>query len=386
MPWQETSPMEERERFVREALRGLYGMTELCARFGISRKTGYKWLARYHAGGQPALHDQSRAPHHCPHRMDAAMATLLCDARRQHPDWGPRTLLGWLAPRHPEIPRVAWPAISTAGDLLKRHRLVPPRPRRRERVPTAGTRSVTASAPNDVWTADFKGEFRTGDGVYCYPLTIADLHSRYLLACHGLAAPRAPAVRAHFTQLFRTHGLPRVIRTDNGPPFATMGVQGLSALSVWWVRLGITHSRGRPRHPQDNAAHERMHRTLKRSTLRPPQRTRQAQQHAFDRFRREFNIERPHQALRDVPPATYYRPSPRPFPERLPPLEYPGHFLVRRVCPSGGFRFRGRSLFLTKVLNQQPVGLEETDDGIWSVHFASLLLARFDERDYLLHP
>src|SRR5687767_10504966 len=141
MPWQETSPMEERERFVREALRRLYDMSELCARFGVSRKTGYKWLARYHTGGLPALHDQSRAPHHCAHRMDAAVASLLCDARRQHPDWGPRTLLGWLAPRHPEIPREGWPAISTAGDLLKRHGLVPRRPRRRARVPTAGTRA-----------------------------------------------------------------------------------------------------------------------------------------------------------------------------------------------------------------------------------------------------
>jgi len=318
--------------------------------------------------------------------MMPEIAALVCAARRQHPDWGPRTLLSWLKPRHPEIPLRVWPATSTAGDVLKRAGLVAPRRVRRERVPLATTRPPAAAAPNDVWTADFKGEFRTGDGQYCYPLTVADLHSRYLLACHGLVAPRGPAVRARFTRLFRTYGLPQAIRTDNGPPFATVGLHGLSTLSVWWLRLGITHHRSRPSHPQDNGAHERMHRTLKRGAIHPPQATLRAQQHAFDRFQLVFNTERPHQALGDVPPTVHYHSSRRAFPEKLPPVEYPGHFLVRSVCPSGGFRFRGRSLFLTKALTAQPVGLQETDDGIWSIHFASKVLARFDERDYVLHP
>ena len=384
MPWQETSPMDQRERLVREALSGLYSMTELCERASISRKTGYKWLARYHEGGRPALADRSRAPQHCPHRVTPELVALLCAARRTHPDWGPRTLLGWLQRRHREI--TVWPAASTAGDVLRRAGLVTPRRRRRRSVPPAAHHPATAGAPNDLWTADFKGEFRTGDGAYCYPLTIADLQSRYLLACRGLPAPRGPAVRDCFTRLFRTHGLPLAIRTDNGAPFASIGLHGLSPLSVWWLRLGIEHHRGRPAHPQDNAVHERMHRTLKRGAIRPPRSTLRAQQRAFDKFRFEFNGERPHQSLGDIPPAERYVPSPRTLPECLPPLEYPAHYLVRRVGPAGTFRFRGRSIFLTKVLAHEPVGLEETADGIWTIHFASKVLARFDERDYVVHP
>lgn len=384
MPWQETSPMDHRERLVREALSGLYTMTELCERASVSRKTGYKWLARYHEGGRPALADRSRAPHHCPHRSAPELVALLCAARRKHPDWGPRILLGWLQRRHPEI--AVWPAVSTAGDVLRRAGLVTPRRRRRTPVPPAAHGPATAAVPNDLWTADFKGEFRTGDGACCYPLTVADLHSRYLLACQGLTAPRGPAVRACFTRLFRTYGLPLAIRTDNGVPFATIGLHGLSPLSVWWLRLGIEHHRGRPAHPQDNAAHERMHRTLKRGAIRPPRPTLRAQQRAFDKFRHEFNGERPHQSLGDVPPAEHYVTSPRALPERLPPVEYPNHYLVRRVAPAGTFRFRGRWIFLTKVLTHEPIGLEETDDGVWSIYFASKLLARFDERDYVVHP
>ncbi len=384
MPWQETSPMDQRERLVLEALSGLYTMTELCERASVSRKTGYKWLARFQEGGRGALTDRSRAPHHCPHRVSPALVDLLRAARKKYPDWGPRTLLNWLRPRHPEI--TDWPAVSTAGDVLRRAGLVAPR-RRRRRTPPPPIVSgpATAAEPNDLWTADFKGEFRTGNGAFCYPLTIADLNSRYLLACEGLPATRSPAVQACFTQLFRRHGLPRAIRTDNGAPFATIGLHGLSALSVWWLQLGIDHHRGRPGHPQDNAVHERMHRTLKRGAIRPPRATLRAQQHAFDQFREEFNHERPHQALGDVPPAQRYVASRRPFPERLPPLEYPAHYLVRRVAPAGTFRFRGRWIFLTKVLTHHPIGLEETDDGIWSIHFANKLLARFDERDYIIH-
>ena len=384
MPWQEISPMDERERFVRDALSGWYTMTELCARATVSRKTGYKWLERYHAGGRPALADRSRAPHHCPHRVSPELVALLCAAREKHPEWGPRILLGWLKPRHPEI--AEWPAVSTAGDVLRRAGLVPRQRRRRERAPQPAHRPSRTSAPNDLWTADFKGHFRTGDGAYCYPLTIADLHSRFLLACHGLAAPRSPGVRDCFTRLFRAQGLPAAIRTDNGAPFVTTALHGLSGLSVWWLRLGIDHQRGRPAHPQDNAAHERMHRTLKRSAIRPPRPTMRIQQRAFDHFRHEFNCERPHQSLGDVPPAQHYISSGRALPDKLPPLEYPGHYLVRHVTEAGTLRFHGPALLQTKVHKQETNGLEETDDGIWSIHFASKLLARFDERDYLLHP
>lgn len=378
MPWQETSPVDQRDRFITDSQRGLFSMTELCARYGISRKSGYKWLGRFQEGGRAALRDRSRAPHSCPHRIAASVAELLCQARARHPDWGPEKLLHWLAPRHPAI---EWPAVSTVGDLLARRGLVKKR-RRRRRPAHPGTVLPLAPAPNELWTADFKGQFRTGDGHYCYPLTIADQHSRYLLRCHGLRTTRGGGVHAVFRHAFRTYGLPRAIRTDNGVPFASQGLRGLSQLTVWWLRLGIQHQRIQPARPEQNGVHERMHRTLKAAVCRPPRGSLAAQQRAFNRFRVEFNDDRPHQALRGRPPAAVYRPSPRPYPETLPPLEYPGHFLVKRVTDAGTVRFHRRLLFVSRALKQHPIGLSETADGIWSIYLGSVLLGRVDERDY----
>jgi len=254
----ETSPVEQRERFIGDHCLELYAMAELCARYGISRKTGYKWLARFDEGGRLGLRDRSRAPRHCPHRIARAVAAVICAARRQHPTWGPAKLLTWLQPRHPGI---EWPAVSTAGDLLARRGLVKKR-RRRRQWQHPGVVPATTSQPNDLWTADFKGHFRTRDTLYCYPLTVADQHTRYLLACHGLLSTKGHGVRPIFDRLFREYGLPRAIRTDNGVPFATTGIQGLSQLNVWWLRLGIQHQRILPAHPEQNGAHERMHKTL----------------------------------------------------------------------------------------------------------------------------
>lgn len=234
--------------------------------------------------------------------------------------------------------------------------------------------------PNDLWTADFKGQFRTRDGVYCYPLTVADLHSRYLLACQGLRSTSTAGARPVFEQLFRDFGLPRAIRTDNGVPFATVGLRGLSPLNIWWWRLGIHHQRTRPASPQENGAHERMHRTLKRGAIRPPRGTRAAQQQAFNRFRLSFNTERPHDALGGATPSSRFSPSDRAYPEKLPPIEYPGHFHVHMVTAAGTFRFHNQMLYLSRALMGNPVGVDETDDGIWSVYFCQLLLARIDER------
>ena len=239
MPWLETAPMEQRERFIRDDRLALYTMTELCERYGISRKTGYKWLDRFDAGGRAGLGDRSRAPHQCPHRIADNVAQLICLARRQHPSWGPEKLLQWLEPRHPDVDL---PAVSTAGDLLARKGLVKKRRRRRPHLHPGVVPAVTTQ-PNDLWTADFKGQFRTGDGVYCYPLTIADQHTRFLMACHGLLSTKGHGVRPVFDHLFREFGLPRAIRTDNGVPFATTGIHGLSQLNVWWLRLGIQHQR-----------------------------------------------------------------------------------------------------------------------------------------------
>jgi putative transposase len=380
MPWLETSPVHQRERFVTDHHLALFTMKELCERYGISRKSGYKWLGRYHAGGRSALGDKSRAPKRCPHRLPDEIAELICSARRTHPSWGPRKLLLWLRRRHAGL---TWPAASTAGDLLARHGLIRKRRRRRPHFHPGVVAPVTLE-PNDLWTADFNGHFRTADGLYCYPLTIADQHTRYLLACQGLRCTKGNGVQAVFENAFRTFGLPRAIRTDNGVPFATTGIHGLSRLNVWWMRLGIQHQRIQPAHPQQNGAHERMHKTLKADSIRPPRGSLSAQQRAFNAFRSTFNEERPHEHLNGRPPASLYRTSPRPFPSRIPQPEYPGHFIVKRVTNAGTFRFKHKLLFIAHALMQQLIGLEEIDDGVWSIYFNSVLLARLDERDFVI--
>jgi putative transposase len=380
MPWQEATPMEQRERFVRDHQRGLYTMLELCARYSISRKTGYKWLERFDEGGRAALRDRSRAPHRCPHAISERVAGLICEARGAHPSWGPGKLLDWLVPRHPDID---WPAPSTAGDLLARRGLVKKR-RRRRPYEHPGVVPPTTRRPNDLWTADFKGHFRTGNGIYCYPLTVADLHTRFLIGCHGLLSTKGVGVRPVFDRLFREFGLPRAIRTDNGIPFATVAIHGLSPLNVWWMQLGIQHQRILPAHPQQNGAHERMHKTLKGEAIRPPRATLRSQQRAFDAFRDEYNFERPHDALRGCTPGDLYRPSTRTYTGAMPAVEYPGHFIVKRVTNAGTFRFKKRLLFIANALIHHPIGLEEVEDGVWSIYFCRVLLGRLDERDYVL--
>ena len=376
MPWQETDPVDQRSRFIDAYLAGGFSVTELCERAQVSRKTGYKWIERYDAEGRAGLHDRSRAPHHCPHRIEATVAALILGARRKHPDWGPGKLLDWLAPRHPEF---TWPAVSTAGDLLNRAGLIKRR-RPRYRPEHPGVVPPVTHAPNDLWTADFKGHFRTGDGRYCYPLTILDLHSRYLLTCQGLHSTESRTARPIFERAFREYGLPAAIRTDNGVPFATTGLHGLSLLSVWWIRLGIRPQRILPAHPEQNGAHERMHKTLKRGAIRPPRATLAAQQRAFTAYRTLYNTERPHDALDGTTPTAHYRTSARPYPAQLPAIEYPGHFVVKRITAAGTFRFKDRLHFLSNALDHHAVGLEEVDDGLWSVHFCHLVLARIDER------
>ena len=377
MPWTEMLPMDQRQHFLQAHLTGQYRMTELCAHYGISRKTGYKWIARFAANGRAGLIDQSRAPHHCPHKITPALAEQLCQARSAHPDWGPRKLRVWLVTRHPTI---AWPAPSSMSELFRRTGLSRPQ-RRRRHYPHPGAGIARVQGPNDLWTADFKGEFKTRDARYCYPLTIADQYSRYLLTCKGFLSTAGRGVRRAFERTFATYGLPQAIRTDNGAPFAATGLHGLSRLNVWWMRLGIQHQRIRPASPQENGIHERMHRTLKQSGCQPRANC-AAQQRTFNAFRTEFNHERPHQALANGTPATRYHPSPRPYSATLPPLEYPGHFLVRRISPAGTFRFRGHCLFLAHPLAEQVIGMEEIDTGIWSIYFNTVLLATLDEHDY----
>lgn len=373
--------MDQRLQFMADYQRGFSSMAELCARAGVSRKTGYKWLGRYHDLGAAGLAERSHAPHVCPHRIDAEIAALLLTARRSHPTWGPGKLLQYLEPRHSGL---TWPAISTVADLLKRNGLVQRR-RRRRSVLHPGAVPIHTTAPNDLWTADFKGQFRTRDGIYCYPLTIADQHTRYLIRVHGLLSVKVAGALTVFERAFREYGLPRAIRTDNGVPFANTGLHGLTQLSVWWLRLGIQHQRIRPASPQENGAHERMHRTLKAETTRPPAIDLARQQRSFTAFRREYNEERPHAALNGSTPGSRYSAASRDYPARLPALEYPSHFLAKRVTSAGTIRFKHRLLFLASALHTHHVGLEETTDGIWSLYLGQVLLGHIDERTMTVH-
>jgi putative transposase len=381
MPWRETNPMHERVQFIAAYFSEVYSMTELCERFGIRRNTGYKWVRRYTKEGLLGLQEQSRAPHRCPHRLPEDVEAALLEAKRAHPHWGPRKILPYLARRRPDL---ALPAASTAGELFQRAGLSQLRKRRRgHRHP--GAVPLHAEAPNAVWTADFKGQFRTGDGHYCYPLTVADAYSRFLLSCSARLSTKQVEARPIFERLFQEYGLPAAIRTDNGPPFATPAFCGLSKLSVWWIKLGIRHQRIAPGRPEQNGAHERMHRTLKAEATRPPERHQGAQQARFNRFCQEYNEERPHEALDYRTPASVYRPSPRPMPAKLPAPAYPGHYLVRRVSNAGTFRFQKRQLFISDTLLQEDIALEETAEGVWSIYFYDVLLARLDECDFKLY-
>jgi len=374
--------MTERALFVALHHEGLYSMTDLCKRFHISRRIGYKWLDRYREEGVAGLEDRSRAPHACPHKTSVDVEAALVREREKHPHWGAKKLVPYLQQRQPEL---LLPAKSTAGAILKRNGLIDSRRRRRKPVHPGGGALVT-TAPHQVWTADFKGEFRLGNGELCYPLTISDAHTRYLMACHALPSTTQVGAAPIFAQLFAEHGLPVAIRTDNGSPFASTALCGLSRLSVAWIKLGIQHQRITPGQPQQNGRHERMHRTLKAETARPPERDLVRQQERFDAFCAEFNQERPHEALAYATPASGFAPSPRALPATLPEPGYPGHFELRQVKSGGAIRFRQRRLlFLSDVLRGEQVGLEEVEDGIWSVYFYHLLIGRFDERELRIH-
>lgn len=374
--------MTERMRLLLAVGSGETTMAEACRQAGVSRKTGYKWRARFAAAGVAGLAERSRAPHHRPQTLTPAVREAVLAQRAQHPTWGPKKLIARLRTDQPDV---AWPAPSTAGDLLKQAGLVVPR-RRRHRAPPRSQPLAHATAPNVVWCADFKGDFRLGDGSRCYPLTISDAHSRFLLRCQALPSTETGRVQPLFAATFREYGLPAVLRTDNGPPFASTGLAGLTALSVWWIKLGILPERIRPGRPSENGRHERMHRTLKAAACAPPAATLRAQQAACDRFRTEYNTIRPHEALAQRPPATVYQPAPRPFPHRLPELTYPAADAVRWVRPNGAIRWRQAEIYLTPTLTGEPVGLSQVGDGVWQVAFGPLVLGSFHERDPTVRP
>ena len=381
MPWKETTPVAERMECLVDYRSGLFTVSFLAERHGVSRKTLYKWIERFEEEGVAGLLDQIRRPRSHPNQTPEEIERALTAFRRKHPDWGPKKIVHVLSTRDEET---LWPARSTVAAILKRNGLVKAR-RRRRPVGHPGHPTTVANEPNELWATDFKGEFLTGDGIYCYPLTVTDLYSRYLVGCKGLLSTKTDGVKKDFERLFREYGLPQAIRSDNGVPFASTGLGRLSRLSVWWIKLGIRPELTQPARPDQNGSHERMHRTLKRATTRPPGGDLVRQQKRFDTFRQEFNTERPHEAIGMKRPAELYRPSPRPFPSVLPAIEYPGHFEVRRVSRNGGIRWKRGWLNVSHPLIDEHVGLEEVDDGAWDLYFGSLLLGRFDEREQKLY-
>jgi transposase InsO family protein len=371
----ETNAMEQRLSFVVDYESGQWSMSELCERYGISRPTGYKWVERFEAEGRDGLVERSRAPNGCSHETPEQVVCLLLEARQQY-GWGAKKLLQVLTKRHP---RLVWPARSTVNAILDRHgRLRKNRRRRKWKHP--GAAALTTERPNQVWPADFKGQFKTQDGRYCYPLTVSDHFSRWLLLCKGLPSVKTEGAKPAFRRLFEEVGLPEAIRTDNGVPFASTGIHGLCELNVWWMQLGIVHQRILPASPQENGQHERMHRELKRETARPPASNLRGQQRKFDRFQRRYNEERPHEGIDGQVPAERWEPSPRPYPERIAPPEYPSHLEVRRVSAAGTFRLNSMQPFLSNALADQYIGLEEVGDGVWNLVYYRTLLGKIDER------
>jgi putative transposase len=376
MPWSVADLMSIRLEFVAEVLAHRRPFTVLCAQYGISDKTGYKWLARFTTGGPPALADGAHRAQSCPHRTPLAQREALLAARRAHPTWGARKLRAMLQDQQPAQ---HWPAASTITTLLHTAGLVPPRRRRPRPTPSERAPFLTADTPNALWSIDYKGQFTTGDGRACYPLTLVDSASRYLLACDAHPHGRTRAVQASLERCFRTYGLPQAILSDNGTPFGHPGApRRFSALSLWFISLGIRPLFIRPGHPEQNGRHERMHRTLKAEATKPPARTCAAQQDRLDAFREEYNRVRPHEALGQTPPARHYHPSEHPWPSRLAPPAYPAHYLVRRIAPSGVLNWHQRQIYLSTTFAGYDVGLCPVTSIHYDVYFAAYLLGSLD--------
>lgn len=383
MTWRKWDVAEQRLEFVRASQTQLESHQRLCDSFGISRKTGYKWLERYHKHGAPGLTDRSHTAHRRPHSVSQRVVEKLVEARLKHPTWGPRKLVAWLTAKSPQL---VMPAASTVGELLKRLGLVKARRPRREHPEPRSTPVSDYSAPNTVWCADFKGHFPLADGRRVHPLTITDGFSRFLLCCHALVGPTTDLSRPVFERVFRQFGLPHALRSDNGSPFSSTALAGLSALAIWWLKLGIRLERNAPSRPDHNGRHERMHRTLKAEATKPPASSFAAQQRRLDEWRREYNDERPHQALDMRTPASVYLPSPRQLPRRLPAAEYPIGYEIRRIRSSGDLKWRSEKHFVSEALVGETVGLHQVSDGLWVAYFGTLRIGVLDEHDDRFNP
>ena len=382
MPFQETCAVDERVRFCVLYESGEHSMSELCRQFGISRTTGYAVMQRWRSGGAAALAERSHAPQHCPHALDRERREAILDVRRRHPTWGGKKVKAWLEVR---LPGVDWPAASTMGDVFDRAGLTVPRRRRQH----AGARTAPFAecrAANDVWSMDFKGWFRTLDGARCEPLTIQDQASRYLLRALPLAKTSGAHVWAVLDAAFREFGLPQAVRSDNGAPFASVGAGGLSALGVRLIKAGVVPERIDPAAPQQNGRLERLHRTLKAETASPAAASLRAQAERLRVFRQVYNEERPHEALGLVTPASVYAASPRRWSGRLVAPEYAAGIEVRRVRTSGAIKWAGGAVYISMALVGEPLGLQQTESGLWRVHFGPVLLGDINRAGRLRRP
>jgi len=373
MPWETVSLMEAKKRLVELVHRQVMTMSEACSQFGVTPKTGYKWLKRFESGGLPGLEELSRAPKRSPQAWPDETRQAVLELKLERPTWGPKKLVAVLAGRGLEMP-----AVSTAGEWLREANLVTPTSRPPPQAKP--TRLTLATRPNQVWCYDFKGQFKLGDGSFCFPLTITDDFSRMLLGCFSLSSTSISATQPCMEELFRAYGLPEFLRSDNGEPFSSIGLAGLTTMNVSWLKQGIVLERTRPASPQDNGRHERMHRTLKAETTRPPAHNHSAQQRRFDTWRLDFNTVRPHEALDMNVPKSRYEPSSRSFKEGPITVAYPGHFEVRHVRNRGHIKLGGRDVYLSEALIGEPVGLVEVDDGIWQVRFMADVICGIDMR------
>lgn len=384
MVWRNTNSKCEKIKFIGDWLKEEFKFSDLCKKYGVSRKTGYKLINRYEAEGEQVLKEKSHARHHHPNETEDEIKQRILDLKYRYPNWGPEKLRNWLMR---DDPASNWPAISTMGDILKRHGLVKKR-KYRKHVPAHSAPFSECDAPNVVWSADFKGQFRLGrNGPYCYPLTVSDNYSRFLLACEGLERPTLAATIKCFKKIFAEYGLPDAIKTDNGQPFAGVGIGGLTQLSIWWLKLGIIPERIESGCPEQNGRHERMHRTLKEATALPPRENFKDQQRCFDLFIREYNHERSHQALDGKRPGEVYRKSLRSLPSKECEIYYPDYFEIRKVRTNGQIKWCGKRYFVSELLKSEPIGLELINEGKAIVYFSGLQLGIIDAReDKIIRP
>jgi transposase InsO family protein len=375
MLWKETCAMDEKMQLIGDWLKDEHTISELGQHYQVSRKTVYKWIGRYEAGGMEALQEASRTPYRHPNATAPEIVSELIETKLRHSNWGPKKVVASLKGLHTEK---HWPAVSTVQSILRKEGLVKPR-HARHHTPPFTRPFQECLKPNDSWSIDYKGQFRTGDGRWCYPLTITDNYSRYLLTCRGLRHPSYETTRPWLERAFREYGLPLAIRSDNGPPFASTGISGLSRLAVWLIKLHIIPERIAPSHPEQNGRHERMHRTLKEAVCKPPRHCLANQQSAFDRFRPEYNQERPHEAIGMKTPASLYEPSRRLFPKKLESVEYDSWMTVRKVMPSGCIKWKGEFIYISQALAGEPVGLTLITETTWELWFSSYCLGIINE-------